>query len=204
MLRSSLAPLSGPAAMLGGVLALAWILLQVSVVESSRGQTESLAVSGPSLYMLLALLVGAAFLLLAIGLMGLYDRLTRPGRWARVGLVLTHVLVVMAVVYIVLSGVAALGAGAFVPLAWTALMLADLSLHVGLLTLGVATVREGGWRWRLLPLVLGVLGILALVGEQVEALGLVLIVLFGLGWVLLGYALWIERRETATRPSGVA
>lgn len=136
--------------------------------------------------------------------MGLYDRLARPGRCARVGLVLAHVLAVMAVVYFPFAAIAALGAEAFVPLAWIALLLPDFSLHVGLLALGIATVREGGWRWRVLPLVLGVLGILALFGEQAEALGLVLIVLFSLGWVLLGYALWMERRGTAPRSTGVA
>lgn len=60
MLPSSLAHLSEPAAMLGGVFALAWILLQVSVGESAQGQTETFAVLNPSLYMLLALMVDTA------------------------------------------------------------------------------------------------------------------------------------------------
>ena len=66
--------------------------------------------------------------------------------------------------------------------------------------LGLAVMRTGLLppRWRVLPLVLGLsallpVWVLALVHLELP------VVLLGFGWMLLGYALWVDRSEMARR-----
>ncbi|MCA1687833.1 MAG: hypothetical protein LC714_04415 [Actinobacteria bacterium] len=77
---------------------------------------------------------------------------------------------------------------------------ASVAIFAGLASLGLAVLRTGLLppRWRFLPLALGLsallpVWVLALVHLEFP------VVLLGLGWILLGYALWADRSETARR-----
>lgn len=73
---------------------------------------------------------------------------------------------------------------------------ASLAIFVGLVLLGIAALRAGilSPRWRVLPLVIGLLALLPVWVLAFVHLELPVVVL-GLAWVLLGYALWLEKSE---------
>jgi hypothetical protein len=85
-------------------------------------------------------------------------------------------------------------------------------LLLGLLLFGVATLRVGslprGGAWLLIAAaVANVIGILAMIvsGGTIGAwIFIVPTVLFGLGWVWLGYGLWTERGTSLEQPSRVS
>jgi len=85
-------------------------------------------------------------------------------------------------------------------LAYLALALASLAIIIGLVLLGIVTLRAGilPTRWRMLPLAIGLLALLpvwVLAFVHVE----LPVVVLGIGWVLLGYALWSEADTTTRR-----
>jgi hypothetical protein len=88
------------------------------------------------------------------------------------------------------------------------IVLAGLGPFVGLVLLGIATLRVKAMPapWSALPLVMGagavplmlVGGILELVSERLVELP---IVLLGLAWVLLGYSVWSGRDKVIQQPA---
>ena len=81
---------------------------------------------------------------------------------------------------------------------------ASLAIFVGLVLLGVATLRTGTLpaHWKILPLVIGLsallpIWVLALVHLELP------VILLGLGWMLLGYLLWSERSDPIRRTAPV-
>ncbi len=194
MSRSSLVRWSGPISILGSLLLLTCGLLQAFVGKLVQAQIELYSILNVSLYVIFSLLFGVALALLAIGLMALYERLTQPGKWAKWGLILAHVLVVLAAAYILINVVVALGAEALLGLSRLVLLLAVFSLGVGLVVLGSITARGEDQRWKTLPLIVGLSGFLIFFAS--ETLGLILLLLYCIGWILLGYVLWTERGGT--------
>ena len=84
-------------------------------------------------------------------------------------------------------------------LGWAMVIVGFLVVPIGFILLGVATLRAKvlpGWR-RALPLIIGLMitsGMLLAFG--IGEAGLVISFLsFGLGWIVLGYALWSDRSE---------
>ena len=195
------------AAALGGLL---WMLYGVfemtqpwgedTVYRDDRGYE---VVTDALLYRVYSLPGSVALLLTAVGLLGLFGRLGLPaGRAGRTGLVLAYVASVLAV----LSGVGVVAR--FDPVFTGPRILGTLALGAAALLAGVALRRTGAApRWPAALLALGLLGLFLLpLWPLVYAVELVpegggagVIALFGLGWVLVGYRLWLGRAEEPTR-----
>ncbi len=152
-------------------------------------------------------LFGAALPLFAVGLVGLHARLGgRGGRLGRTGLLLAYAALASALVVLVGSTLAPAGwvpdEDSVTPLT-PFIVLAGFGPFVGLVLLGIATLRVKAMPapWRALPLVMGagavplilVGGVLELVNERLFELP---IVLLGLAWVLLGYAVLVVKSAT--------
>ncbi len=76
-----------------------------------------------------------------------------------------------------------------------------LILAFGLLLIGFVTLRDEALpRWNFLPLALGLLIPLATVAGEFHWLRIVFSILFGIGWVLLGYLLVSETRQRRSGP----
>ena len=183
MSASGLAHWGGLAAMLGGVM---WVV---------KGGAIMLTGEQPPV------LFGAALPLFAVGLVGLHARLGgRGGRLGKTGVLLAYVALASAVVVLVGWTLAPAGwvpdEDSLTPLT-PFIVLAGLGPFVGLVLLGIATLRARAMPapWSVLPLVMGagavplmlVGGVLELVNERLVE---VPIVLFGFAWVLLGYSVW--------------
>jgi hypothetical protein len=81
-----------------------------------------------------------------------------------------------------------------------------LSMMAGTLLLGIATAKAGVLpRWSGLALVIGTLSalILGFIGSENVRLQEAGVLLFGVGWTVLGFALWSGKGETLKQPSRV-
>jgi hypothetical protein len=82
-----------------------------------------------------------------------------------------------------------------------------LSMMAGTLLLGIATAKAGVLpRWSGLALVIGTLSalILGFIGSENVRLQEAGVLLFGVGWAVLGFALWSGKGETLQQPSRVS
>ncbi len=166
---------SGPVAMLGGLL---W--------------AASLGINGLEM----GLWAGAALVCFLIGVVGLYAR-QRAGWLARTGLVAGVLAALVGAI------------GAFFNV-WGFFGGGVMLLTLGMVLLGIASLRNRALRrWNALPLVVGLWPPLlfeltnpyhapgnAMPWAQPAAL-----LIYGLGWVALGYVLWSGAGKTATPPA---
>ena len=140
-----------------------------------------------------------AQLFLALGLLGLHTQLAeRGGRMRRTGGVLAYAAVALSMVNVPYSiFFAEDGPQTPFPLNVTYL-LAGLAIFVGLVFLGIATVRAGALpgRWRTLPLIVGLSALLPVWILAFIHLELPVVVL-GVAWMLMGYVLWSSRSVSA-------
>ena len=194
---------SGLAAMLGGVL---WMVL-----VPLAGMTESRKVLGltEGAY---SRMNTASMVLLIGGLVGLHARQqSRSGRLGLAGFVMSFVaLTLMFVGNVIEWWISDLAfdtiEGEFKPGAhagWGSFLLGLVLLSVGLVLLGIATIRAKLLpRWsRVLPLAIGLLlasGFLVALSIGEWWFGVIILSL-GLGWVLLGYVLWSDQEELAVQ-----
>ena len=185
---------AGPAGMLGGAL---WVVKGGGVILTG----DQPPTFEPALF------------LFGVGLLGLYARLDgRGGRVGRAG----GVMACMAVASAMVTAIAALvapawmpdGEGDITPLT-PAITLAGLGTFLGLSLLGIATLRAKVLSpgWNALPLAMGVSAVpLMLIGGILEVFSDRLfelpIVLLGLAWMMLGYALWSNRDEQQRATAG--
>ena len=139
---------------------------------------------------------------LALGLLGLYVGLGGRGGWpGRLGGLLAYTAVALSAVNAPYSVFFAED-GPRTPFPFNVTYLAaSLALFVGLISLGIAALRADVLprRWRALPLVLGLVALLPVWALAFVHLGLP-IVLLGLGWMLLGYALWSGKTDGRNAP----
>jgi hypothetical protein len=144
-----------------------------------------------------------AELFFAFGLLGLHTRLAGRGGWpAKIGGLLAYVALALSAVNAPYSLFFAEDVPR-TPFPFNVTYFAaSVAIFVGLASLGLAVLRTRLWtsRWRALPLALGLsallpVWVLALVHLELP------VVLLGLGWVLLGYALWAGKSETSRRPA---
>ena len=155
------------------------------------------------LYRVYGLPGSTALLFTTLGLLGVFALLGLPaGRPGRSGLVLAYVASALAVLSAV--GVAVL----FDPLFTAPRIFGTLALGAATLLAGVDARRRGAARgWPTALLALGLLGLFLLplwplvyaVELLPEGAGAGVIALFGLGWVVVGYRLWLGREEEPTR-----
>jgi hypothetical protein len=170
----------GLAAVLGGII---WV---------TKGSLIILGVTD------LGDLLIAAELLFALAWVGLYRYLGDRGeRSGRIGGLLAYLAFALSLVNAPYSLFFAEDAPQ-TPFPFNITILAaSLAIIIGLVFLGIATLRVGvlPTRWRMLPLVIGLLALLpvwVLAFVHVE----LPVVVLGFGWILLGYALWSEADAT--------
>ena len=175
----------GVAAMLGGAM---WTV---------KGGLIMLGAPDPDLFV-------PAQLFFALGLLGLHAQLAaRGGRPGRIGGFLAYAAVALSVVNVPYSVFFAED-GPQTPFPFNVTyLLAGLAIFVGLVFLGIATSRAGALpgRWRILPLIVGLSALLPvwiLAFIHLEAP----VVVLGVAWMLLGYALWSEAGALGRRPAG--
>jgi hypothetical protein len=173
--------LGGLAAMLGGAF---WI---------AKGGLIMLGGPDPDLLI-------PAELFLALGMVGLHARLGgQGGRPGKFGGFLAYAAVALSLVNAPYSLFFAED-GPRTPFPFNVTyFVASVAIFVGLISLGIAGLRTLPPRWRALPLLLGLAAILPVWVLALVHLELP-VVLLGLGWVALGYALWSDgERRTAPR-----
>lgn len=184
-MSSSLIRLGGVAAILGGAM---WVV---------KGGLIMLGGPDPDLFI-------PAQLFFALGLLGLHTRLAeRGGRMGRVGGVLAYAAVALSVVNVPYSIFFA-ERGPQIPFPFNVTyLLASLAIFVGLVFLGIATVRAAALpgRWRTLPLAVGLsalfpVWILAFIHLELP------VVVLGVAWMLIGYVL-LTRSVPARQPARV-
>ena len=185
MTSPGLIHLSGIAAMLGGAM---WVV---------KGGLIMLGGPDPDLFV-------PAQLFFALGLLGLHALLAeRGGLPGRVGGFLAYAAVALTAVNATYSAFfAEHGPQTAFPFNVTYL-LAGLVIFVGLVLLGIATLRAGALpgRWRTLPLIVGLSALLPVWILAFIHLELPVVVL-GIAWMLMGYVLWSEgtRPHASLRP----
>lgn len=186
MLSSNLIRWSGLATVLAGVLwIVGGILLGLRPPGASGGPYRE---SGD-----IALLLDAALMLIAVGLVGLYLRQAeRSGRWGKTAFAVAVI------------GAVALFVGLAVNLtgltdAWVITVTPGfLALVIGLLCSGMAILRANMWpRW---AGVLLIIASLALLFFNTEDARVWLAAPFGVVWVVLGYTVWSDTGESAAQP----
>lgn len=207
MKSSTIARLAGLAVMLGGLL---WIPLRYFATVSWDNTILGLGYRGWNS------LVPIPLLLLLLGVLTLRARYREGiGRLGRAGLVLTAVGLAGTAIGVIVEfwwagGLAGNRLGANI--GW-AVYLASyiLVLTLGLWLFGIALIRTARLRiWSLVPLLMGALTLswplaIALGGawesEWAEPVfGLGWQVLFGLGWLPVGYVLYSDRAQTSSQP----
>jgi len=190
--------LTALAAALGGLLWMPYGVFEMTqpwgddtVYRDDRGYE---VVTDALLYHLYSLPGSAALMLTALGLLGAFRLRGLPaGRAGRVGVLLAYAALTLAVLSA--AGVVV----QFDPVFTGPRILGTLALGAGTLLAGVAARRTGAAAsWTTALLALGLLGLFLLplwplvyaVELVPEGGGAAVIVLFGLGWVLVGYRLW--------------
>ena len=212
MSSSRLIRWSGLLAILGGAIwTAAWILNGLTedgtrtVLELSEGGYRRIT--------------NAALLLFMVGLVGFHKR--QAGRSGKLG---TRGLIVALVgcALMIIGNVFEFGLIGGIPdgerpgmmMGWIIFALGLIFIvPMGLVVFGVGVIKAKvlpSWS-RALPLVIGLISLLGIFigivqsvlrGDTVAEWGLITIVFsLGLGWVLLGFALWSDTQETLTQPS---
>jgi hypothetical protein len=151
---------------------------------------------------------GSAFMVVAIT--GVYLYLRRSGRIGLSGTVGFYMSIFAFGVFTIIS------LGALLTL-WGArwfeiLEVVNLLIFLGTVMFGVAILRSGrlprGGAWLLIGFVVAKVGVIVAMAVSGYTLPDLLwslpLILFGLGWVWLGYGLWSENRAPAGQPSHVS
>ena len=167
-----------------------------TIYRENRGYE---VVTDPRLYWVYSLPGSLALLLTALGLLGVLGQSgPRTGWIGRVTLVLTYIAVVLAVLTV------AGGVVQFDPLFTGPRILGTLALGAATLLVGVKAHRAGvtaGWTVSLLAL--GLIGLFLFplwplvyaIEVLPEGAGAGIIAVYGFGWVLLGYRLWLGQAQ---------
>jgi hypothetical protein len=169
---------SGLVAILGGAM---WVV---------KGGLIMLGGPDPDLFI-------PAQLFFALGLLGLHTQLAgRGGRLGSIGGVLAYAAVALSTVngaYSVLFAEDEPQTPFPFNITYGA---AALAIFIGLVLLGIAALRANALpgRWRTLPLIVGLAALLPVWVLSFIHLEVPVVVL-GVGWILLGYALWAEKGE---------
>ncbi len=188
--RSILVRAGALAAVLGGLL---WDAKIIYMIYESNSTNQYLQDLTDTLLLVLPLLLLA-------GLAGLYvhcrGRLGEQERLSLAGFILGSVGLAGASVW---SGLWALGVVSDVLIGlWGGLLL----VAVGLMLLGGSIIQSRLLgRWKAVPLIVGVIGILAVAMPPWNFVGVAAWALFGLTWVALGSVLWFGESETVQRPA---
>ena len=190
MSRSTFVRIAGVAALLGGAL------FALSFATHPQGLARAI--------------VPGSVAGLIIGILGLHARLLgREGRLGVLGFVLVGIGLGLGLIGMAGSALGILDPNPVAPIINTGEHAGLVFIGAGLLLWGLVTRRERALgRWSILPLLMGLLslsGIVFLVPAALEALEQIgLPEVFGLSWMLLGFALLTSQANPASRPTQVA
>ncbi len=211
MSSSRLIRWSGLLAILGGVIWIAsWILN--GLTEDASRTVLGLSEGG------YRRITNAALLLFMVGLVGFHKRQAgRSGKLGTTGLIVALVgcalMIIGNVFEFGLIGSIPDGERPGMMMGWGIFLLGLIFIvPTGLLLFGIGVIKANvlpSWS-RALPLVIGLISLLGIFigivqmvlrGDTVGGWGLItIIVSLGLGWVLLGYALWSGTQERPAQP----
>ncbi len=190
MSKSTLIRLSGPILIVAGVLLMSFSVSLLSPRDfwDTRG-----------LYRVAYMMIGPAFVLLAIGLIGVYMRFAaRVNRLGRLGLMLA-IAGAFGFGILFLVGVATEEAVG---------LLLFLLPHFGMILFGISTAQSRALpRWNVLPLLVGLLPFVVVVRQIYSAPGpyyflFGVFALVGLGYMLFGYVVLSDVSQQATAAAG--
>jgi hypothetical protein len=186
--------LSGPAAVLGGLLWIAGTVVNALKPEGCVGAECDLP--GRSMRgggALDAVLFIAAVPLIGVGAAALVVRARRAGRFGRLGRVGLLGSVVGAALLLTAGLVQALFFGGDFPYMPLVVIPGGLAAVSGVVTLGIAVLRAGVLpRWAGALLIVGALAMLGFNDQNAQAL---MAIPFGVAWAAAGYALWSAQAE---------
>ena len=202
---------SGVAAMLGGALWIPYGILEMlepwGADVAYREDVGYSVITDASLFVAYSMPGSLAMLLTSLGLLGVFARLgVSPSLIDRIGTNLTYIAVVLAVLS--MAGVIAL----FDALFTVGRIFGSLVLGTATFLVGVGALRSRiapGWTVALLYLGLAGLFLFPLwplvyaLQWVAQAVGAAFMVLFGLGWTLVGYMLWSEKGEALRQPARI-
>jgi hypothetical protein len=190
MSRSTFVRLAGMAALIGGAL------FALSFVSHPPGLARAI--------------VPASVAGLIVGILGLHARLWgREGRLGGLGFVLVGLGLALGLIGMAGSALGILDPNPIAPIINTGEHAGLVPIGAGMLLWGIVTLRERALgRWSILPLLMGLLslsGIVFLIPAAFAALeASAMPEVFGLSWMLLGFALLTSRAGPASRPTQVA
>ena len=194
---------SGLAAMLGGALWIPYGLFEMlepwGPDVAYRDDVGYSVITDASLFVTYSMPGSLAVLLTSLGLLGVLALLrASTGRTGRIALILVYVALALSILS--LAGVIAL----FDPLFTVGRVFGSLALGTATFLAGVGALRSRmalGWTVALLYLGLAGLFLFPLwplvyaLQWVPQAVGAAFMVVFGLGWTVLGFMLWSEKGE---------
>ena len=196
MSKSTLIRLSGPILVVAGVLFMVFSVSLLPPGDIRRGKWES-----GDLYLVAFMMIVPAYVLLAIGLVGVYMRFAaRINRLGRLGLMLAIAVALAFGILFLVGAVTGL-----VNLGEAVGLLLFLLPHFGMILFGISTASSKALpRWNALPLLLGLLPFVVVVRQTYSAPGphyflFGVFAFLGLGYVLFGYVVLsdVSRRAVA-------
>ncbi len=211
-MSSSLIRWGGLAAMVGGALWIPYGIFEMlepwGADVAYRDDVGYSVIIDSSLFVAYSMTGSLAVLLTSLGLLGVLALLrVSAGRAGRIGLILVYVALALSILS--LAGVWVL----FDPLFTVGRVFGMLALGTATFLAGVdARGRRAMSGWPVALMALGLAGLflfplwpLVYALQWVpQAVGAAFMVMFGLGWTVLGYALWARIGTTSTRPSQVS
>jgi hypothetical protein len=193
--NSGLSQLSGVLAMVGGGLL---VLLAISTASMPRGCIAEECAYRPMRESTFGGGAGLALLLIAAGAVSLVILARRTGRFGRLGW--AGFIVIPVAIGLIIIGVVVLNTWDS-PLVPVFVISGGLALAIGFLLIGLAVLRA-----RVLPWWAGtllVVGTLVMLGFNDQNWRALLVIPFGVAWVVVGYMLYSGRGMAAEQPSRV-
>jgi hypothetical protein len=190
---------SGLAAIVGGLL---WIVNAVLTASKLRGcigiDCQSSAIRNTDDLLPIFLV---ALLLISFGLIGLVIRASHAGRFGRLGPIGVVFCAAGGALVVIASLIQAIFFGGDFPLMPFFVVPGSLAVIVGFLLLGIAILRARVLpRWVARLLIVGTLAMLGFNDQTAQAL---LAMPFGISWIAVGYALWLEKGEEPRQPARI-
>ncbi len=186
---------SGLAAMLGGLLWAAWAVMVAGKPEGCVEAACDLPGRSARGYGDLVPLLGAAVLLIAVGVIGMVMRARSMGQFGRLGRWGLGISVTGGVLLATSTLVQSLFFAGDFPLMPVFVIPGVLALAIGFACFAIAVLRVIP-RWAGIPLIVGAL---ALLGVNDQNARILFAVPFGVGWLVVGWVLWADQTKHPVR-----
>ncbi len=190
---------SGLAAMLGGLIWATWAVLVAGKPEGCVGAACDLPGRSTRGYSDLSPLLGAAVLLIAVGVIGMVMRARSLGQFGQLGRWGLGISVTGGMLLVTSTLVQSLFFAGDFPLMPIFVIPGVLALAVGFVCFAIAILRVIP-RWAGIPLIVGAF---ALLGVNDQNARILFAVPFGVGWIVVGWALWTTRSRGPARLTSI-